>query len=340
MRVLIVGTDCPGALELFFFKYLKEAGVEINIFDAQGQFLRFYGGSLLNKFAFRAGISGIYKKINSELISFSNQFEPEIILVFKGMEILPHTLNVLRSQGIKLINYNPDNPFLFTGRGSGNGNITQSIELYHLHLTYNLEVLKEFSNRNIPAKWLPFGYDVSDSMNNELKRLKEIRKACFIGTADRQRAFFFNELASKGVEVDIYGSRWEKFKLHKNLHLSPPVYGMEFWSRMHQYRVQINVLRKHNIHSHGMRSFEVPGAGGIQLANDTPEHRFFFEPGQEIFLFKDMDECVQMVNWLLSLSEDEVKSVREKSRERSVMSKYSYYHRANELFNILKETQE
>ena len=42
-------------------------------------------------------------------------------------------------------------------------------------------------------------------------------------------------------------------------------------------------MRIHNPDSHNMRSFEVPGVGGIMVAPDTKEHRIFFEVGKEIF---------------------------------------------------------
>lgn len=337
MRLLIVGTNAPGALELYYFKYLEKLGVDVDLFDAQGRFLRYYEKNLINKLLFRSGVSNICVQINKELLCVASGFNPEVVLVFKGMEVLPRTLKILKQKGMYLVNYNPDNPFLFTGRGSGNKNVVNSLSLFDLHLTYNLEVLTEFVNRGITAKWLPFGYDVSFDLYNELKSLEEYKKACFIGTADKQRADFFNDLAKQGVSIDIYGTRWEKYKMHKNIKLYPAVYNKEFWKKMRQYRVQVNVLRQHNIHSHGMRSFEIAGVGGIQLANSTPEHKTFFEAGKEIFLFENVEDCARIINHLLSLPYEEVQIIRQRSRKRSELSNYSYYHRAGQFYNILKE---
>ena len=81
------------------------------------------------------------------------------------MEITPDSLEWAKKKKIKLVNYNPDNPFIFSGRGSGNSNVTNSISLYDLHFTYNLSVKekleKEFQSKDC---FLPFGFDLDDQL--------------------------------------------------------------------------------------------------------------------------------------------------------------------------------
>ena len=119
----------------------------------------------LNKVKLRLGISAIYQSINRQLLDAVEEHKPGIIWVFKGMEIWPQTLEWIRSKGIRLVNYNPDNPFIFTGSGSGNRNVTDSIRLFDLHLTYNLAVKKRLEDEYyMRTALLPFGFDLDDEV--------------------------------------------------------------------------------------------------------------------------------------------------------------------------------
>lgn len=50
-----------------------------------------------------------------------------------------------------------------------------------------------------------------------------------------------------------------------------------------------------------MRTFETPGIGGIMLAPKTSEHTEFFINHSEAFFFHNIEECLTMINFLLSL---------------------------------------
>jgi hypothetical protein len=75
------------------------------------------------------------------------------------MEIFPESLQWAKQKGIKLVSFNPDNPFIFTGKGSGNSNVTQSIPLYDLHFTYNHEIEQQLREKyRSKIAYLPFGF--------------------------------------------------------------------------------------------------------------------------------------------------------------------------------------
>ncbi|WP_315819859.1 hypothetical protein [Paraflavitalea speifideaquila] len=115
----------------------------------------------------------ITQKINQQFKQKVKAFKPDIIWVFKGMEILPSSLEWARKQSIKLINYNPDNPFIFTGKGSGNSNVTNSIGLYDLHFTYNFAIKKELEERfQSKVAYLPFGYELPSGIQRAMPGTK------------------------------------------------------------------------------------------------------------------------------------------------------------------------
>jgi spore maturation protein CgeB len=278
---------------------------------------------------FKSGLSGIYSKIARNFKGVVEDFGPDIIWVFKGMEISPDSLSWAKSKGIRLVSYNPDNPFIFTGKGSGNSNVTKSIGLYDMHFTYNRSIQKRIqSDYDARTAILPFGFDISEGLFRQCSEMPEILKACFLGNPDDQRADFINKLAEAGVSMDVYGNFWDKFIDHRNITIYPAVYGDQLWMKLRQYRVQLNLMRIHNEDSHNMRTFEVPGIGGIMVAPDTPEHREYWENGKEVFLFKDLESCISQIRMVLSLPSQQADDIRIAARIKSIDSGYSYRDRA------------
>lgn len=336
MRILIVGSDSKYAIEKPYSFYLSQIpGVSfIELFAIQGMFLKYYHKSVFNKIIYRVGLSSVLTKINQELRRKVLECCPDVVFVFKGMEIFPDTLKWIRDQGIKLVNYNPDNPFIFSGRGSGNANIRPSLPFYDFHYTYNHSVKDRIENDyGIPAILLPFGFEISEETFQISFAEQEVLRTCFLGNPDKYRASFMMGLADKGVEIDVYGHGWEKFVDHKRIGVNEAVFETDFWRTLRKYRIQLNIMRPHNPDSHNMRSFEIPGIGGIQLAPNTPDHCLYFEPGEEIFLYSDNESCHKQILELMSLSAGEASGIRQASRSRSLGSGYSYRDRAAQVFD-------
>ena len=334
---MIVGSDKVFAIENFYVKYLRASGVKVELFPSQSIFFDYYNQGIFNKLKFKSGLSGIYKSINETFLRQLEVHKPDIIWIFKGMEITPSSLKAARAKGCLLVNYNPDNPFIFSGKGSGNQHITDSIPLYDLHFTYNLKV-KQTLEEDYKARtcFLPFAFDVSEEVFAACQLQEEVMKICFLGNPDKKRADVIQTLANAGLPVAVYGNDWDKFLKHNNISIFPPVFGDDLWKVLRRYRIQLNVMRVHNNGSHNMRTFEIPGIAGIQLAPDTIEHRNFFKDGEEIYLYKDIYQCVQIAEILLGKSSDEAALIRAKARARCITSGYSYHDRSLQVLAELK----
>lgn len=338
MRLMIIGSDKVYAIENFYVKHLREDNIEVNHFCAQTYFYDYYQAGITNKLIYKIGLSSILKKINQLFKKEVEAFKPDIIWVFKGMEIFPESLIWASGLGIKLANYNPDNPFLFTGKGSGNKNVTDSIGLYDLHFTYNLSIKEKLEKEsNAKTAYLPFGYEIANSVLEKCRQEKEVVKLCFLGNPDKQRATFIKALIGEGLEIDIYGNNWSRFCQHSRMKVYPAVYRDEYWKNLYRYRVQLNIMRIHNEHSHNMRTFEVPGVGGIELAPDNIEHRLFFEERKEIFLYKNISDCCEKIKEILTLNSSDAKAIRERALEKSVKAGYSYKDRTKQALEVLTQ---
>jgi hypothetical protein len=335
MRILFVGSDVDCSLERWYAEHLKEEGCAVKLFPAQTIFYNYYGRSLINKLVFKAGISSIYKEIDCSLREEVNRFRPEVVWIFKGMEISPSFLLWLKEQGIRSVNFNADNPFIFSGKGSGNENVTGSIGLYDLHFTYDRVIRDQIEKEyRIPSLILPFGYELEDVVYEQCLAQKEERGICFLGNPDAQRADFVQRLADK-FPVHVYGHDWKDFIRHAQVTVFNPAYGDDFWKVLYRYRVQLNLMRTHNMMSHNMRSFEIPGVGGIGLFPDTPDHRMYFDDKKEIFLYRNAEECADLAGHILNMAQEETFRIRHAARLRSISSGYSYKERIRNILPIL-----
>lgn len=328
MRLLLVGSNQKWAIEKIYLKYLKVLNPDTVLFAAQNRLHEYLQRSVYNKVLYRLNVSNIIKKINSEILRTAEDFKPDIVWVFKGMEVLPETLIILKQKKIKLVNYNPDHPFIISGRGSWNKNVFNSVPLYDLHFCYSKSLMQSIKDKyNIRTEFLPFGFELDDELYERIKDINEINKICFLGNPDKIRYDLIKYLIGNGIQVDVYGHNWNKFfrsNSSSNLNIYDAVYEDKFWETLIKYRVQLNIFRPHNIGSHNMRTFEIPAVGGIQLAPDSIEHREFFEEGKEIFLYKDKEELLIKVKMLLEMDNNAVNNIRILAREKSLSADYSY----------------
>lgn len=334
MRIVLIGSNYEWSIENKFIRELQKLGFEVTLLPAQNWFYKFYYKSFINKFLYRFGLSSIIKRINNRLLESVKLFNPDIIWIFKGMEVLPKTLNIWKNQNIKLVNYNPDNPFIFTGTGSGNINVTNSIDCFDLHLSYDHQVLKELKSRGLKCAFFPFAVDISQIQLNE--ELKPIDKLVFVGNPDKQRVAFINELAQLGVPLVVFGNNWAKFKMDESIDVYGSVEASQFKDIVRNYRAMLNIMRIHNPNSHNMRSLEIPGFGGIQLAARTKDHQSFFEENEEIFLFDNASEAQKKWETILKLTNSDMLKLRNSALQKVKFS-HSYEQRAKELINLLSE---
>jgi spore maturation protein CgeB len=333
-KILIVGSSKTFALEVIYKKHLTNLDNLVEIYPIQDLFLDFYNKSIFNKIIFRLGLSDIYKKIQQGLLSFVIEFQPSHIIIFKGMEVLPSTLKIWRNKKIKIINYNPDNPFIFSGRGSGNNNLTNSISLFDLYVSYDKDIVQQLKLKNVNSILIPFGFDIEDFDFEQIIDEPEILRVCFVGNPDSERVNFIKKLNSYNIPIDLYGNGWGKYIQSSTINIFPSVYGIEFSKTLRKYAVQLNLMRIHNVDSHNMRSFDIPGVGGIMLAPKTTDHALYFKDNIEVVLFENIDDCVRKINYLLHCDPTKRELIRTNSRKISIKN-YTYQNRVSQLNSAL-----
>jgi len=333
MKILIVGSNNVWAIENTYIKYLQEKN-EVTLFNAHGLFLEYYHKNIYNKIIFRLGLSIILFKINKNLITLTQNYQPDVVWVFKGMEIFPKTLKKLRSANIKLVNYNGDHPFNYEFRGSGNKNVLNSIPLYDHHFSYSKKIIKSLKEiYQVPSSWLPYAYHFSSP-----PKINTENKICFIGNPDKDRSHIIQLLIDHKIPIAVYGNNWDKFNIqNKYLTIYPAIYSDEFIKITQQYRIHLNIFRSQNEDSHNMRTFEMPALGSIMLAPKSKEHIELFKEGEEAFYYKNDTDFLTTCKKIMALSDSEAYQIQLNAYQRSITSNYSYKDRSEQVLNVINK---
>lgn len=324
MKILIIGSDYNWSIERIYKRELLKLGHVVQHIPVQNWYYDFYYKSTLHKTLTRLGLTRLQSKIQKRLITEVQHKVFDLIWVFKGMEIQPKTLLELKKQTKRLINFNPDNPFVFSGNGSGNKNVTIGIPLYDEHFTYDHEVKKQIDKEfNIKCTLIPFGFDQEITFDDDKQLTQDIKAVCFVGNPDAYRTDILKVILDSGFPLHVYGNDWDKFLKHPNLINHGPAYEKEYYKTLRKYRVQLNIMRVHNFDSHNMRSMEIPGSGGLMLAPKTKDHQAFFEEKKEAYFYENTDQLLSQIKVMFELEGSAIQKIRRSAREK-VVKQFSY----------------
>lgn len=340
--ILILGAFNPGAIEIFYKHGFEKCGIKVETCGIADQYHAVLNKNMLNKVINKISPDFFYRKINEELLNFLNKKHYDVILVFKGMELFPETVRQLKEHASLTANYNADHPFLFFAPGSGNQHVLNSIPHYDVHFSYAKKIVGQLQNKfKKQAYCIPFGYNSNANAPLGITVTEYTNRFLFIGAYDRERARYFNRLASS--RLDIYGDgKWRSRNIFRpysrNAYRNRALYGNDYVDAITSSMGILNLLRKQNIieDSHNMRSFEVPGYGGVLISQRTGEQQELFEENKEAVYFETVEELRDKLEYLFK-HEATVQSIKKAAYHRSVRSNYCYDQRSRQLLQRLQD---
>lgn len=339
MNCLILGALNKGALEWNYLFGLQQCGVETEAFDITADYYHALERSVLNRVINKISPRTFFEPINLKVKEYLEGKHFDVILVFKGLALFPVTIELLKQHGRLVCCYNPDHPFNFYSEGSGNANILESIRQYHIYFSYAERITRELKTKYaVNSYTVPFGFD--DRPFTPVEPPAALAdKYLFIGSYDSERAGFLNRLGEQ--DIAVYGdNKWRtktpKNSLAGNAYQGRALYDDEYKQALKMGRGIFNLLRRQNIveGSHNMRTFEVPGYGGLLISDRTPEQQGFFEEDKEAIYFGSIEELRDKLQYL-NAHPSRVNAIKQAALQRAQSSHYSYRHRSRQLYNYL-----
>lgn len=179
----------------------------------------------------------------------------------------------------------------------------------------------------------------------------------FVGQPHGNRRDVIEELRRTGVHVDTWGQGWEAGRLEQdqmidvfatsriNLNLSNA--SVQYGRLGHAV---VNHARPRRLFASGSpigrllgkvrrgdqikgRNFEIPGCGGFQLSGHAEDLESYYEPDEEIVIFRSAEEMVELVPRYLS--DERARTRIAAAGHRRTVAEHTYEHRYRAIFKEL-----
>ena len=331
-KVLILGSEEKFSIEKMYERGFKLNKVKVNFLHVYNIkktfFFKLFWKYLRFIYFFLIRIKII------RYIRFNNDYD--LIIVFKGLYLKENFINKIKklSSKSKLINIFTDDPFdTAYFKDISNKNILNTIPEFDHIFIYSKKILKKLKSRypNNYFSYLPFAHDsfIHKRKNKVRKKKYDIS---FIGTADIDRYKFIQKL--KNNKIIIAGDGWDKFKLEKNITVNKSVNYRDYSSIINQSIISLNILRKQNLDSHNMKTFEIPSMGGLLLTKKNKDQNQFFPENFACIMYNNINDAKLILN-KVKTNIKKYTSIRNTGYK--IAKKHSYKNRAKFLINTLND---
>ena len=315
--MVIVGEPAEAGLRDSLVTAFRRCGCTVDVLDLGPR-----QPAWLAAAAFRQPILGtkFRRQFRRHVDAAAETHPVELILVIKGAFIDSRTIDYLRMRfDSPVVCWNPDSPFDRAISNCGAG-IPSAIAAYDTYITWAHDVAEQL----LPLARvvvIPFAWD-PELMPPTPGHGVAAGRIVFIGTGSRERCDWLAGLAH--LHPLIFGDRWPMIR---GLDIRPPIRGLSFCRVVGEAKWNLNLLRPQNARSHNMRTFELVGAGGTQVAPFTDDHQRFLGSDSQTVLFRTNREL-----------EDILRSdpTEHPPRHPALLKEHTYTDRARQLLNTLK----
>ncbi|NDV63039.1 glycosyltransferase [Puniceicoccales bacterium CK1056] len=284
--------------------------------------------------------------LNRRIRRLLAHFQPDLVFFEKNLWMTPADLDSLRKlgkDGMKLVHYNPDDPFgEFSAVWS---HFIETIPCYDVHFVPKAENVTEYEGRG-GKRVYPFDRSFDLEMNKPVELGPDDKEVygCpvgFIGSWAVHREEMIARLVREGIPVAIWGKNWEKGRYWDELKehwRGPPRLGEDYTKAICGMEIALHFLRRENRDLQDSRTFEIPACGTFMLAERTPDHERLFRDGQEAVFFDDFDDLFEKTNFYMN-HENIRQQIAKAGRSRCLESGYSHDCRMKGLISLIEETK-
>jgi glycosyl transferase family 1 len=309
MKILYFGDGKSSSTSFHRSEALKRLGHEVIVHDPQ----ECYGSQLTNKYIHKIHYATGYRLLQNRTRRWLEDLivkmpQPDLIWVNSGEFFGSRCLEVLRSLNRKIILYNNDDP---TGRRDGRkfDMVLQAIRFYDLCVVRREESVNEYKQYGAKAVLkVLMSYD--EVFHAPFPNVSDIPSrfrsdVAFIGTwmKNEHRDRFILTLIDNGINVNIWGGRWQKSPLWARLashYKGQALAGRDYVAAIQGSKICLGLLSKGNRDLHTRRSVEIPFIGGLLCAERTSEHVQMYREGEEAVFWDNAEECLQVCQSLLA----------------------------------------
>lgn len=256
---------------------------------------------------------------------------PNIIWIEKSLMIWPRVMKRLRSAL-------PGTRFAFFSEDVMSLAHNQSLYFRGCLMHYDAVFTTKYQDmRDLPGMGAKRLFFVSKSYDPHTHRPLKLTEAerkqwgadvSFVGSFEECRAEVMHYLAENGVEVRVWGGRWERWRRsHPRMRIERmPAYSDDFTRVICASKINLNFLRKLNQDTFTSRTIEIPACEAFMLAERTEDHLKLFEEGKEAQYFGTKEELLEKIRYYLG-NPQRREEIAKAARARCLGSGYSHHDR-------------
>ena len=253
--------------------------------------------------------SGRFKKIITQYINTAFyrktlQFNPDLILIFKGKELFPETIKQVRKKGYVVINWFPDffDDWIWIKKNAAN---------YDYFFTPCLYV------------------------QNFYTQTKKIYQATFVGRWTKRREILFKQILHAGL-LDVWGYYHWNNTVYKSIYHGQ-IHPSKVANIIRASKITLNTVtceKNISILSVNYRVFETTGVGGFILTWYNTPLEDFFNIGKEVEIFHTSDEALEKTRFYLK--NDRAREKIAKAGLMKTIRQHTYQKRLQQLFSTIE----
>ena len=296
MRVLYIGPDVGTCRQRR--QALERLGHDVFLADP---FAALPAPQLSAPWAVHTGALGLSAIVRRRVLARVGGREFDVALVDSGCLVGPGLVRALKQRARRVINYNPDNPFVARD-GRRWRLFHQALPEYDLYITPRwssaLAALGVGAARVLQTD---FAADETAHRPRDLSAEARARFAAdvvFVGTWMPERGAFFAKLIQAGLPLRIFGPRWTRAPEYRVLQAHVTEGELDAEAYAHAIcgaKIAIGLLSKGNEDLHTTRSLEIPAFGVLLCAERSDDHSAMYRDGEEAVFWNwdDAQECAE-----------------------------------------------
>jgi spore maturation protein CgeB len=319
MRILFAGEFLFECYESACAAALERLGHEVVRFSWQADF-----GSRLGRVErYGTWVGPVTRRVNQALLRALGEHQVDVLLCWRGANILPETLKAIRSRYPRciLVSYNNDDPFspLYDSAGAKFNQrrlwrlFKACVPHYDLHFVFrsiNVAEMRQAGAKQVRVLMPYFMPELHHPVT--LTAAEQAQFDCdvaFIGHYEPDgRERYLAALVQAGLKVKLYGN--SKYWLSGALgDLADyfgeirEVRGADYVKALSGAKMCLCFLSKLNRDTYTTRCFEIPAVRQVLLSQRTDDLTRMFQEDQEAVYFSSPEELVQKALWLKSSPE-------------------------------------
>ncbi|HET6460256.1 MAG TPA: glycosyltransferase [Syntrophales bacterium] len=248
-----------------------------------------------------------------------------IFTYLSGELISPDAVRAMRSFGVPMVNLALNDKEHFTGKIRSGASMGSRDICRHFDIcwTSTVDAVKKYCVEGAIPVYLPEG------ANPEFHRPYEMEKTIdvsFVGQCYGNRPLVIGKLKSLGLDVEAYGYGWP----------AGPLAAEDMVRIYSKSRINLGfggIAGLSNTYCLKGRDFEIPMSGGLYLTEYHPELDRFYHCGSEIVTYRDFDDLVDKIRFLLS-NPEKAEETREKGFKRA-RREHSWEMRFEQIFSLI-----